>query len=124
MGSPAGQPQHPVLDVSDPRVAHVIDLIEKCPSADLLVSRLAQAVNLSASRLQRIFVLSTGLTLARYIKGVRMRRADDLVCGTFLTIKEIVAAVGLHDESHFVRDFKTSYGFTPTERRRAVRAKR
>ena len=120
MGSPGTQRQP--LDVGDPRVAYVIALIEKYPSTDLVVSRLARAVNLSSSRLQRIFVLHTGLTLARYIKGVRLRRADDLVCGTFLTIKEIVAAVGLHDESHFVRDFKSSYGFTPTERRRAVRA--
>jgi transcriptional regulator GlxA family with amidase domain len=119
MGSPAGRQR---LDVEDPRVTHVIDLIEQSPSADLIVSRLAREVNLSASRLQRLFVLHTGLTLARYIKGERLRRADHLVCGTFLTIKEIVAAVGLHDESHFVRDFKSSYGFTPTERRRAVRA--
>ena len=122
MGSPVHHRQP--LEVGDPRIAHVIDLIEQYPSADLVVSRLAREVNLSPSRLQRLFVLHTGLTLARYIKGERLRRADDLVCGTFLTIKEIVAAVGLRDESHFVRDFKSSYGFTPTERRRTVRANR
>ena len=114
--------RHPgMLDLGDPRVAHVVDLIEQYPSADLEVARLAKAVNLSVSRLQRLFVVHTGLTLTRYIKSVRLRRADDLVCGTFLTVKEIVAAVGLHDESHFVRDFKSLYGFTPTERRRMAR---
>jgi len=69
-------------------------------------------------------VAQTGLTLSRYIKRVRMSRADELVCSTFLSIKEIVAAVGLRDESHFVRDFKSCHGCTPTERRRAVLAKR
>ena len=39
-------------------------------------------------------------------------------------MQEIAAAVGLHDESHFVRDFKSLYGYTPTERRRTVLANR
>jgi transcriptional regulator GlxA family with amidase domain len=43
---------------------------------------------------------------------------------TFLSVKEISAAVGIHDESHFLRDFKTLYGATPTERRRTSLANR
>jgi len=113
-----------VVDVADPRIGRIIDLIESRPSDALAIDSLAGAVNLSASRLRRLFVAQTGLTLSRYIKRVRMSRADELVCSTFLSIKEIVAAVGLRDESHFVRDFKSCHGCTPTERRRAVLAKR
>ncbi|SRR5258706_7939615 len=113
-----------VVDVTDPRVARVIDLIDRCPSTEIAIGTLAGAVNLSASRLRRLFVAYSGLTLSRYIKRVRMSRADALVCSTFLSFKEIVAAVGLRDESHFVRDFKSFYGCTPTERRRAFLAKR
>lgn len=68
--------------------------------------------------------MQTGTTLSRYIKHMRMRRADELVRNTFLSIKEIAAEVGLHDGSHFVRDFKSFYGCTPTERRRASFANR
>lgn len=110
--------------VTDHRVIRVIELIESRPSAELAVGSLAEAVRLSPSRLRRLFVAHTGLTLSRYIKRAKLRRADDLVRTTFLSVKEIAAAVGLHDESHFVRDFKSLYGSTPTERRRTALANR
>jgi hypothetical protein len=46
-----------------------------------------------------------------------MERAGDLLETSFLSVKEIAHAVGLNDESHFVRDFKTIYGVTPTRYR-------
>lgn len=110
--------------VTDHRVARVIELIEIRPPAELAVGNLAEAVRLSPSRLRRLFVTHTGLTLSRYIKRAKLRRADDLVRTTFLSVKEIAAAVGIHDESHFLRDFKAVYGATPTERRRTSLANR
>jgi transcriptional regulator GlxA family with amidase domain len=112
------------VDVADHRVARVIQLIETCPPAELAVGTLADAVRLSPSRLRRLFVAHMGVTLARYIKRAKLGRADDLVRTTFLSVKEIAAAVGLHDESHFLRDFKATYGATPTERRRTTLANR
>jgi AraC-like DNA-binding protein len=41
-----------------------------------------------------------------------------LLTTTFLSVKQIVRRVGLTDESHFVRDFKRSYGVTPGEYRK------
>jgi hypothetical protein len=32
---------------------------------------------------------------------------------SFLSVKEIAYRVGLNDESHFVRDFKSTYGSSP-----------
>ena len=42
-----------------------------------------------------------------------MERAKNLLESSFLSVKEIAYQVGLNDESHFVRDFKSTYGFTP-----------
>lgn len=42
-----------------------------------------------------------------------MERAKDLLESSFLSVKEIAYQVGLNDESHFVRDFKSTYGFSP-----------
>ncbi len=42
-----------------------------------------------------------------------MRRAKQFLETTFLSVKEIMTVVGLQDESHFVRDFKTVYGIPP-----------
>lgn len=46
-----------------------------------------------------------------------MRRAQELLETTFLSVKEIMAKVGVTDESHFVRDFKRFHGCTPAQYR-------
>jgi AraC-like DNA-binding protein len=40
---------------------------------------------------------------------------------TNLSIKEIANQVGVHDDSHFVRDFQKTYGMSPRSFRRARR---
>jgi AraC-like DNA-binding protein len=47
-----------------------------------------------------------------------MQRAKQLVETTFLNVKQIMCELGINDESHFVRDFKRTYGMTITEYRR------
>jgi len=42
-----------------------------------------------------------------------MERAKVLLESSFLSVKEIAFRVGLNDESHFVRDFKSTYGYSP-----------
>ena len=42
-----------------------------------------------------------------------MERAKGLLESSFLSVKEIAYQVGLNDESHFVRDFKSTYGYSP-----------
>jgi hypothetical protein len=49
----------------------------------------------------------------RYLRVLRMERAKDLLESSFLSVKEIGFRVGLTDESHFVRDFKATYGLSP-----------
>ena len=49
----------------------------------------------------------------RYLRQLRMERAKDLLESSFLSVKEIAFRVGLNDESHFVRDFKSTYGYSP-----------
>lgn len=49
----------------------------------------------------------------RFLRLLRMERAKDLLESSFLSVKEIGYRVGLNDESHFVRDFKSVYGSSP-----------
>ena len=49
----------------------------------------------------------------RYLRQLRMERAKHLLESSFLSVKEIAFQVGLNDESHFVRDFKSTYGYSP-----------
>ena len=80
---------------------------------ELSLSEFAQSVNLSVWRLCHIFKSDVGMPPIRYLRLLRMERARDLLESSFLSVKEIAFQVGLNDESHFVRDFKSTYGFSP-----------
>ena len=79
----------------------------------LSLAELAQSVNLSVWRLSHIFKSDVGMPPIRYLRLLRMEKAKHLLESSFLSVKEIAYQVGLNDESHFVRDFKSTYGSSP-----------
>jgi AraC-like DNA-binding protein len=103
----------------DHRINIVISHMKHDPdnSQDSL-KELAASFNLSPSRLAHLFKAETGTPFTHYLRNRRMLRAKQLLEGTFLSIKEIASQVGVHDESHFVRDFKKLYGVRPTQWRK------
>ncbi len=80
---------------------------------ELSLTELAQSVNLSVWRLSHIFKSDVGMPPIRYLRLLRMEKAKHLLESSFLSVKEIAYQVGLNDESHFVRDFKSTYGSSP-----------
>ncbi len=80
---------------------------------ELSLGEFAQSVNLSVWRLCHIFKSDVGMPPIRFLRQLRMERARDLLESSFLSVKEIAFQVGLTDESHFVRDFKATYGYSP-----------
>ena len=80
---------------------------------ELSLTDFAQSVNLSVWRLCHIFKSDVGMPPIRYLRLLRMERAKGLLESSFLSVKEIAYQVGLNDESHFVRDFKSTYGYSP-----------
>ena len=101
----------------DHRVKKVIALMEEYLHRGWPASRLARFVNISPSRLHQLFKDETGLPPGKYLHLLRMQQAKELLETSFLTIKEVMAKVGVADESHFVRDFKKVYGVTPAKYR-------
>lgn len=80
---------------------------------ELSLAELAQSVNLSVWRLSHIFKSDVGMPPIRFLRLLRMEKAKHLLESSFLSVKEIAYQVGLNDESHFVRDFKSTYGSSP-----------
>ena len=80
---------------------------------EVSLAEFAQSVNLSVWRLCHIFKSDVGMPPIRYLRQLRMERAKGLLESSFLSVKEIAYQVGLNDESHFVRDFKSTYGYSP-----------
>lgn len=97
----------------DKRVEKIIDMMREDVRGELSLSGFAQSVNLSVWRLCHIFKSDVGMPPMRFLRLLRMERAKDLLESSFLSVKEIGYRVGLNDESHFVRDFKSVYGSSP-----------
>lgn len=101
----------------EPRIHRAIRLMTTDLHRDIQMDKLAQSLNLSASRLRHLFKDETGVSLKQYLKEQRMQKARELLQTTFLNIKEVMLKVGVKDESHFVRDFKKRFGLSPSQYR-------
>jgi AraC-like DNA-binding protein len=97
----------------DKRVEKILEMMRDDVRGELSLTEFAQCVNLSVWRLCHIFKSDVGLPPIKYLRLLRMERAKGLLESSFLSVKEIAFQVGLNDESHFVRDFKSTYGFSP-----------
>jgi AraC-like DNA-binding protein len=105
----------------DHRVKQIIALMKEYLHRGWPATRMARFVNISTSRLHQLFKEEIGLPPARYLHLLRMEQAKEHLEISYLSVKEVMARVGLTDESHFVRDFKKSYGCTPSRYRERFR---
>ena len=87
---------------------------------DLSLERLAIVANVSVWHICRLFRDELGLSPARCVKLLRLKCAADLLANTALSVKEVMASVGINDASHFVRDFRRFSGEFPVEYRTRI----
>jgi transcriptional regulator GlxA family with amidase domain len=97
----------------DKRVEKILETMRDDVRGEVSLAELAQSVNLSVWRLCHIFKSDVGMPPIKYLRLLRMESAKGLLESSFLSVKEIAYQVGLNDESHFVRDFKSTYGYSP-----------
>jgi AraC family transcriptional regulator, arabinose operon regulatory protein len=105
----------------DQRIQTAIALMETQLQRELSLEEMAQSMNLSCSRLRHLFKAETGVAPAQYLKVIRLRRAQELITTTYLTRKQVMSSVGVHDTGHFAKDFKRIYGANPAEYRNRYR---
>ena len=101
----------------DRRIQTVQLAVEKDSRREWSSEALGDLVNLSPSRLRHLFKAETGKTPTQFLKAVRLKEAETLLCTTFLSVKEIMNRVGFLDESHFGYEFKKVYGLAPSKYR-------
>ena len=101
----------------DQRVIIIIALMKENPRRELTLDEMAHHVRLSPWHLCHLFKAETGTSPTQYLKALRMDQAKFLLETTLLSVKEVMAQVGINDESHFVRAFKETYGLSPARHR-------
>ena len=104
----------------DPRVAYLLDRLEKKPERSLDLKALARSVRLSVRQVQRIFKAATGNTITAFLKEVRLKHAADLLLSDYELVSQIAYSLGYTTHEHFTRDFTAFFGMSPTAYRRRL----
>lgn len=96
-----------------PSMAAVVEFISANIADPLSVETLAARACLSPSAFSRAFRDLTGEPPYQFVKRVRMERASWLLGEGRLGVAEVARAVGYGSVSHFIREFRGRFGFTP-----------
>jgi YesN/AraC family two-component response regulator len=94
-------------------VQKALAMIDADLSADLSLSKLAQAQNISAGYLSAIFKKETGSTVTDHINRERMQLAAHLLQTTALQVQTVAAHCGMLDVQYFSKVFKKYMKKTP-----------
>lgn len=111
-----GSASIPPTDVRIKLAIKIID--EQYSHADPTLGKLAKQLGLSIYYLARLFKKNAGLGFREYLRKLRLKKAEELLQVTALSIKEVAAAIGYKHVSDFDHHFKAAYGMRPSEYRR------
>ncbi|GAA1621961.1 hypothetical protein GCM10009733_018200 [Nonomuraea maheshkhaliensis] len=89
-------------------------ILENFTSPDLSLGDLARMLGVSPSLLTRRFRDVRGVTPVAYLRGVRLRKARELLAGTDFTLQNIAEQCGYRSAFYFSRVFKKSTGRSPS----------
>lgn len=78
------------------------------------VASVTRALGISYATLYRNFKRATGLAPKEYAREIRLARAEELLTGTDLSVKEIAVRMRYYSAAHFSLEFKKFRGEPPS----------
>ena len=100
------------------QVVKIQDYIETNLSASLTVSKIAETMFLSPSKLRKLFKKEMGKPIGRYIDDRLMYIAERQVRSGEYSLNEISSMLGFCDQFYFSRRFCERYGISPLKYRK------
>lgn len=94
-------------------LSKVTQYINEHYAEDLSLEILAEKVYLSPHYLSMLFSKQNGYGINKYIKQIRMEKAQELLRNTNLSINEISQLVGYSSSSYFCKSFFKDFEMTP-----------
>jgi AraC-like DNA-binding protein len=120
-GVPLSRDLETKATAADPRIEDALKLVGRDVPHSFRPTHLAAIAGLSVSRFYDLFREATGIAPAKYIRRQRFEKAKELLLAGNFSAKEVAHQAGIHDDSHFVRDFQKLYGLSPRAFSRARR---
>lgn len=82
---------------------------------DLSVETLSEALGMSRVHLYKRLLSLTGTTPSEFIRTIRLRRGEQLLRQSQLSVSEIAYKVGFNHPRYFTKYFKEMYGMMPSQ---------
>ena len=101
-------------------LSHSIDFINAYYTTSISITKLANSAGYSTVHFINLFKKYTGYTPKAYISLLRLKKAQNLLKNSCMSVGEISAECGFSDNLYFCRFFKLQCGMTPTEFKQAV----
>ena len=108
------EPEGPFLD----KIRQLVH--DNIADPDFGVHQMAFQAGVSVSVLYRKLRSLTGITVHEFVKTIRMKKAMQLLETGMNQVNEVATAVGYEDSKYFSKEFRKTFGKTPTEIKRNV----
>ena len=109
------------LGLTDTRILRTIDIMEARIEDPLDLPQLAARAGISQRQMERLFRAHVRRSPIQFYTRLRLRHARRLLHQTDMSVVEVGVASGFGSTEHFSRSFKSAFGVSPAEDRRAVR---
>ncbi|TKW64859.1 MAG: GlxA family transcriptional regulator [Paracoccus denitrificans] len=101
-----------------PTLVRAVDLMFANLADPLSPSDIARAVGSSQRQLGRLFNAELGQPLSAFYRHMRLKKADELILQSGLSMLDISLLTGFGSAAHFSRAYAAKFGISPTARRR------
>ncbi|MBB1419655.1 MULTISPECIES: AraC family transcriptional regulator [unclassified Pseudoalteromonas] len=106
-----------------PLVGKALHYIQKYSLTPISLSDVASAVGRTSPHVASVVKSETGFTVGMWITSARLAKAAQLLQYSNMSVEQITTKIGWQDTTHFIRQFKTFYGTTPSKWRNKLRSK-
>lgn len=105
--------------IEDQFVSRTQDIImHHLQNPNFEIEQLARELGLSESQLRRKLSALTGMSPVRFMRSLRIQRAQELLVSTEMNVAEIAYETGFSDPKYFSRVFSRAVGRSPSEYRK------
>jgi transcriptional regulator GlxA family with amidase domain len=99
------------------RLVPAFSFIKENLSKTITVHDLARAAHMSLARFHTFFQQQMRTTPMAYVKTLRLTEASHKLIATEWPLTQIADSVGFRNQFHFSREFKASFGTSPSKYR-------
>lgn len=108
-----------LIKLDDKLLREIYIWVEKAPATELTISELAKHLNQTERTLARKVKQATDLSLASFMRLIKLHQASELLIYSRTPINLISNMLGFSDDAAFRRTFKKVSSYTPGEYRQA-----